>query len=987
MNVYPRPALLRRITPHAIVVLGVLLVTLGFSARARADIAQNDLRRIDQRGAIVHAVPVSNHQVRMAAERVVLVPYFDAKHNEPRLLTHVWYDMVNEGPRARLQLGFPELRSFVHLSLGATKRPWTAYEKSLRSWTLPTISAFGARRGRRHYAVRSHPGVGPYRRWFGFGMTLAPRKTVRLHTTYLSSLAQTQWGRWNDGDPKQGITTRYFLHYILHTGALWRGPIGVGEVHLYHAGDLHLVRRFARLEPTAKDDIHVELGFRVVDWEAEGGQGHRQRGRTPDLRHRLPHASGTLESSRVDTHVGLVVDGDPETHWVSPRGAALRSYVQLPSSPARRLTEVRITSGRPPRGAARPSRVVLRCLSRTQKHILARVSLPDTAGPHPVRLKRPARCAAIRAQVTAVHGSATASVAIAELKQRFARKARWKPKPTKGPRQPTAGVKAGARRDDALAFDRAGVDHVMWSQDGALLHYRLHLENVRPPFGGVRLGYFVDVATGKVVRVYRLDRSGKLPLTYARDWRRAAPFEQGEALLRKREFRPALGPRRKPGEATPGPRAVRLRGRIAPGAGILDIQATTRGYRWTFATSGPPSPPSVDATFELLHRPPRQKELLLARHSSRIDRAFAARHAKVWKARRPYFKRLVQVFRSQWMYDSQHMIDLLPAHLWKRMPQVWHHLTYPHPEAYGGEVRVFWEPRGCALAALWIDRKDHSAHRPVEKPSVFQKEPDGTLIYMADYDQYISRCARDLRVVICPWDRRGEPRHRVRVSVHTLSTRDPARAGPQPKQGPRQRTTPARAAPKPRPPQPVHAQRRGCGCASTPSGIASVPLPLLLCVGFAFLRRRPRRRRREATLVVAVAAAVVLLGGLGSALAAPKANAPAAKARPLRLRAYFDLPLPAGGRIYGPRALRRVLLMVHYPRERAALLKQLQKLLQANRWKVARQRLGETPRQWLNNDYLQLWLRKGPKEHQRVRLVLVRNNNNKDTVIFVTRGK
>ncbi|MFH2008714.1 MAG: hypothetical protein ABI333_19155 [bacterium] len=79
--------------------------------------------------------------------------------------------------------------------------------------------------------------------------------------------------------------------------------------------------------------------------------------------------------------------------------------------------------------------------------------------------------------------------------------------------------------------------------------------------------------------------------------------------------------------------------------------------------------------------------------------------------------------------------------------------------------------------------------------------------------------------------------------------------------------------------------------------------------------------------------------------------------------------------------------MVHYPRERTAVVKQLQKLLQANRWKVAKRRLGETPGQWLNNDCLQLWLRKGPRGHQRVRLVLVRNNNGKETVIFVTRGK
>jgi hypothetical protein len=324
-----------RITAHrALLAVGVLTVGLGLPRVGRADTSNVNYVKDDQRGSVVHVVPLTNQQVRMAAERVVLVPYWDAKARGPRLLAHVWYDFVNEGPPVKLELGFPELKAFFRYSLS-----WytgLAAPRVGQSWTLPTISQLGARSGSRFFQVHSYPGVGRYRRWFTFGLALAATQKVRLHTTYLSTLGRSAGAYFHgyDAFDSSKATFDYFLHYILHTGAGWRGSIGKGEILLYHRGRLHPIRRFTNLEPTVKDDVGLKLPL-TEDRRWDCGTAGHLHSRSHLDRLRLLQASGALASDRVDTHVGLVVDDDPETQWVSPKGQAPRSFVQVPAGTCR----------------------------------------------------------------------------------------------------------------------------------------------------------------------------------------------------------------------------------------------------------------------------------------------------------------------------------------------------------------------------------------------------------------------------------------------------------------------------------------------------------------------------------------------------------------------------------------------------------------------------------------------------------------------------
>jgi hypothetical protein len=216
----------------SLVVLGMLLLPRA----GRADVNHVMHTKTDDRGSAVHAVPLWNDLVRMAAERVVLVPYYDAKEYQPRLMCHVWYDLVNEGPRTRLSLGFPELKAYYRFHVAKVAAMLGSLEKVDQRTTLPTITAFGAREGDHHPAVSTYPGVGRYRRWFTFGVDLAAGQKTRVHNTYLATLGH----HTQSMDRDQGaapLTSSYVAHYVLHTGARWRGPIGQGEIYLETRGD------------------------------------------------------------------------------------------------------------------------------------------------------------------------------------------------------------------------------------------------------------------------------------------------------------------------------------------------------------------------------------------------------------------------------------------------------------------------------------------------------------------------------------------------------------------------------------------------------------------------------------------------------------------------------------------------------------------------------------------------------------------------------
>ncbi|MFH2005367.1 MAG: hypothetical protein ABI333_02160 [bacterium] len=813
-----------------------------------------DYRKSDLRGSVVHVVPLTNNQVRMAAERVVLVPYWDAKRRKPQLLAHVWYDFVNEGPRARLELGFPELKAFYRYSLS-----WNlslAPRKVGQSWTLPTISSLGARVGSRFFTVRAYPGVGRYRRWFTFGIDLDAAQKKRVHTTYLSTLGQsaTSFYHGYDDYDSSKASIQYLLHYILHTGAQWRGPIGKGEILLYHQGRLRSIRRFVNLEPTVKDDLGLELDVTVDKrWDC-GQQSHWHTHSRLDLL-RLLSESGHLASDRVDTHVGLVVDGDPETQWVSPKGDAKRSFVQLPSDPHQDLKGVRVLSGQSGAGRVRPARVALRCVTPRETSLITRADLPDSAGPHLVSLAKPARCHAVRVEIAAVHGDGGASVAIAELGQVFgaapggaSRGVTWKRfEKSRDPLGPADPGSSGAARspraagDDPQTFAVVDVDRVMWSADGTLLHYWLQLENVGPKPAGVRLGYFVDVATGKVVRAYRLDRVGKLPEPYRRHWDQALTFLEGEALLRKHGFQEAKTGRASPRGSPIRGQAVQLRGVVKGRVGGYWITPTRRGFKWSFGTWSKRHVGLAETSLRLQYLAKGEPKRLLTSRAPQMDLAFAARHAEIWQERRAIFDKAVKKFVKHDDVDEEKLKDPEDA------PVQWQILTYRYRQAYSGEARLFWHPRGEALAAFWIDRKDWSSLHPDPEPG-----------------DVIPECAW-LPIKVCPWERRDEPRHKVALTVHafvprqpttllkpyapppaprrlTAATMDPA-AGPAMSAG-------AKAKAKPR--SGAKQGARGCGCYTTGSsegggsaarsGLAlGLPLFLLLLLGRRARRRCPRR--------------------------------------------------------------------------------------------------------------------------------------------------
>ncbi|MDY0000935.1 MAG: hypothetical protein RBU30_06545 [Polyangia bacterium] len=843
-------------------VLALLASQQASPRRAAADVSHVMHSRYDERGSAVHAVPLWNDQVRMLAERVVLVPWYDAKTHQPRLLCHVWYDLVNEGRPARLEVGFPELKSRYQEHVKRSMGTIHTFSRLDRRWTLPTITAFAARVGRRYLPSGAFAGVGRYRQWYTFGLDLPAGERVRLHTTYLATLGSSMFKMDRDEDDPRG-TTSYHLHYILHTGARWRGPIGKGEILLYSRGRLRTLRRFADLEPTPKDDLHVPLDLTVdraqedaAEELAPGEHGHRNHPGTRLCRSRLLSASTTLESGQLDTHVGLVVDGDAETQWVSAKGKGIGAIVQLPSNPDKDLTELRVTSGAPAGGAARPSGLKISCQKGWRKTLVASPELPDRAGPHVVSMTKPQRCDALHLEVTALHGNKSAAVAIAELEQRFA-----EDDPEKDP--PFQGGSIGAAPDpltpsdsgpgskkypapppaDPRSFQIAGIEGVSFSGDQTLLHYQLHLEDQRGSLRSVRLGYFVDVGTGKKVRAYRMDRDGDLPEPYRTDWEQAMSYEEGTALLGRHGFVGALTSRAAPRKSVISGQRLRLDGGAKGEAGALRVTPGRSGFTWRYASRPSLAEGRAEALLQLHHEAKGRTPTLLASRALVIDRAFAVRHQATWQAHKKVFEEGMKAYLAEL---ERHGLETSskPEDSLK-----WHALTYRLVHAHGGEARVFWHPQGETLAVFWSDHRDHMA---------LSRSPDAMDV--------IPECAELEGIRVCPWERRDDPRHLVEVTVHALSPRDPTKllepyrpptgdrqAGPQvpggagagaPAAGKRSDDGVAKGA-ETRPDEGRGARtpkkRGGCGCRSGgPDGLLPVALAWLLA---GFVRRRREEER------------------------------------------------------------------------------------------------------------------------------------------------
>jgi hypothetical protein len=304
-------------------------------------------------------------------------------------------------------------------------------------------------------------------------------------------------------------------------------------------------------------------------------------------------------------------------------------------------------------------------------------------------------------------------------------------------------------RGTAGAFDVATVDEVRWSGDGALLHYRLHLENARPPVTGVRLGYIVQAATGRVKHIYRLDRAGVLPAPYRAHWARAIPYDAGMTLVKKYGLSPARAARVRPRGPARGRRALILWGQASRRLGRYLITPTRHGFRWLFIQGYKRRRARViRTTLELAARGGRR----LVRRAMAFDSAFARRHARVWWARRRFFAAVVKKHEE----DQKAMGRASTTSSAAKLAELWHLRTYRYSQAYSGDVLTYWHPRGRAVAVFWIDRRDLSGRQPIPAPK------------NGDMSPWIPKCAGSI-VGVCAWERRDEPKLRVTLTLHSLA--------------------------------------------------------------------------------------------------------------------------------------------------------------------------------------------------------------------------
>jgi hypothetical protein len=395
-----------------------LAIASCWPAAARADDGSvTEIR--DGRGRVVLVVPRQHATVQLRAERVVFVPIFDRRLSKglPLVVVSAWFELHNPGPATKLKIGFPELRARWVKEYSTIETDYK--DRKIVSTRLPTIKQFHAWAGGERLAVKAHPGEGKYRRWFTFSVPLGAGKSVRIHNVYLVRV-----GAFKHEDSECNEKERYWLDYVLHTGATWSGPIGRGEILLQDHGRLRTLRAFRRLEPTTKDDLHIPLPvvtvYHLVGMKCAGYDlSYFDRRRTVQER-------DDLGGKWATTSAALALDGDPSTRWTSgPRGRG--AWLQVPTDAGRELRGVELTGGELPAGQARSSSVRLACLrgakapgSRKRRWALGTFSLPDDGAPRLLTFKRARRCNALRLEVGALHGGKNAPTGLAELRVIYA---------------------------------------------------------------------------------------------------------------------------------------------------------------------------------------------------------------------------------------------------------------------------------------------------------------------------------------------------------------------------------------------------------------------------------------------------------------------------------------------------------------------------------------------------------------------------------------
>ncbi|MBU1220234.1 hypothetical protein KKF34_15020 [Myxococcota bacterium] len=902
----------------------LIFILINLPGIAQADIASYMLRYRDGRGTSVHAVPIESKSVGMEAERVVLIPFYDLKTSQVMILTYVWYDMISDKDISQLQVGFPELKALVNKDLSVLKRPWTTHDDSEYSWDYPTITGFRAWSANKQISAISYSGTGMYRRWFGFNVSLPANKKVRIHNAYISNPGKLVVGDWNDENEKRGRTTKYFIHYILHTGALWHGNIGNGEVYLYQQGELHQIKKFSNVKPLKSDDIHIMLDSKLVEWDRKESEPQKQwANKIPDLKLRFPFASTTKIDSELEAHAGFAVDGDPTTFWTSKKGSAIGSYLQLPSNPDRGLMSVSITPGTQP-GTVRPSSILVHCLNHKRHSALGQLVIPKASGSMTLKLSRPARCDAIRIEVKGIHGLKTAAVSIAEITQEFKKKSDWKPRTAPLPKDYT-GRDVVPMRKNEMAFDTLRYDEVRWSLDGKRLHYQMYRENLGKPINGVAFGYFIETVTGRKLTTYRITRTGTLPGPIEKEWETARPLSEGLSLLKR-----GWGPVMKAKKNSPESWTVQLIPEFENKNNTIKLIPTSAGFSWKYKLTDTKNGQKVKFTIRFRNK--SEKKYQLSTQPFMVDTDFASRHRKIWKARRRFYMDLVEIFENQWSADGMHSETHLPKEVWKHLPEVWHRLFYPYDEANNGDASFYWEPEGRAVAVMWRHQTDMSSQRVVESSSKFPKGEYGNPKYFLDsetdkslYGNHISHCARNLLVMVCPWDRHDDSRYTPEVTIRSfvlpavtkkLSNSRPENASTISHRG-EKRTTHSRP---------------GCSCEKTPGKVGKsgsiIWLIFAIIGGALFLIIRSK---------IILMIPLFIIGSIWIA----NNNVSADDSMIIKLTDFADIPIPGGGRSYAPDGMEGVLFMAHYRTPEGKLSALLRTALKSNGWIIQKDKDGE----------------------------------------------
>lgn len=812
-----------------LVVVGALLV-LTSGRRVGANPLVVDYQLLDNQGRLQHVVPREATGVRMLQERVLLIPFYD-QSKQPLVLVHAWYDLVSEKAHQALPVGFPEVKGIHRRSM--LENMGFASQWSLRT-NMPTIVRFSATLEGRFLRVRSHPGVGLYRRWFTFGVRMPAGKRVRLHTRYISRL-----GRHIRYDYSSGMgmpenpghekkTVAYWIDYVLHTGAKWRGPIGKGLVALYTGGTTHPLKRFTNLTPTAKDDIAVQLDLarlHVPEEMAQKATADWTR-QVSILRDWLVQQSSYQRSKEVSGLGAFAVDGDEQTAWISAAGKGVGGWLQLPGDGRRTLQSLTLRSATTA-GVARPAELKVICRGRLKgryrTRALAGAKLPDSAGPHRIQLKPSQGCEAVRITVVAVHGDATRPVGIAEVTQHYKTPARRPPPVIKKVlsccTKPVALLtRTLARWRRALGkipvrHRRPGheigqVSRVRWSADGTMVHYHLRLENELHTAHAALLGVVVDVASGKVVLRYRLDRVGKLPAPLEKQWLAAQPFHRGAALLERHRFLPAdvRGPAAK--GASP---VVQLHATLVPRSGQLRTARGRSGFRWWFLPADATSTAQESrADLRLVVTGPDGKPRTLAQHRPALDGALALAHQRVRRRR-------LKVLRGKVRENTEDHGEQKARATGRRLLRY----LFPREHAFSGEVTLHYHPTAKAVVAVWRDVRELTSLLPdkiISWPNVEKVTPWGQL----DYGR--------VRVAVTVHALAPTNAAPLVASATSMSAAKPAVGNIQPKRDPQ---LPVMASAKT-----SSGKQSGCGCGT--SHTTTIPLAALVLLWMlAYARCRP----------------------------------------------------------------------------------------------------------------------------------------------------